>query len=81
MDNYHKPLDPKWYVPFTSTHPRHCLTNMPLSLARRMCTIIENENVKEKHFKELIKTLLEQKYPKSLIEAGILRAKEIPFEI
>ena len=36
------------------------------------------KNVKEKRFKELRKTLLEQKYPKSLIEARILRAKEIP---
>ena len=35
------------------------------------------KNVKEKHFKELRKTLLEQKYPKSLTEARILRAKEI----
>ena len=39
------------------------------------------KNVKEKRFKELRKTLLEQKYPKSLIEARILRAKEIPLEI
>ena len=47
----------------------------------RICTIVENENVKEKRFKELERTLLEQKYPKSLIEASILRAKEIPLEI
>ena len=68
-------------MPFTSNHPRHCLTNIPFSLARRICTIVENENVKEKRFKELKRTLLEQKYPKSLIEASILRAKEIPLEI
>ena len=36
---------------------------------------------KKKSFKELKKTLLEQKYPKSLIEASIVRAKEIPLEI
>ena len=67
--------------PFTSNHPGHCLTNIPFSLARRICTIVENENVKEKRNKELKKTLLEQKYPKSLIEASILRAKELPLEI
>ena len=49
--------------------------NIPFSLARRIYTIVENENVKEKHFEELIKTLLEQKHLKSLIEASILRAK------
>ena len=74
----------KRYVPFTSNHPRDCLTNIPFSFARRICTIVENENVKEKRFKELKKTLLEQNYPKSLIEATIeriLRAKEILLEI
>ena len=62
-------------------HRRHCLTNIPFSLARRICTIAENENVKEKRFKELKKTLLERKYPRSLTEATTLRAKEIPLEI
>ena len=60
MDIYNKPTDSKRYVPFTSNHPRHCLTNIPFSLARRICTIVENENIKEKRFKELKKTLLEQ---------------------
>ena len=71
MDIYNKPTDSKRYVSFTSNHPRHCLTNIPFSLARWICTTVENENVKEKSFKELEKTLLEQKYPKSLIEASI----------
>ena len=81
MDIYNKPTDLKRYVPFTSNYPRHCLANIPFSVARRICTIVENENVKEKRFKELKRTLLEQKYPKSLIKASILRAKEIPLEI
>ena len=81
MDIYNKPTDSKQYAPFMSNHPRHCLKNIPFSLARRIRTIVENENVKEKCFKELKKILLEQKYPKSLIEAGILRAKEIPLEV
>ena len=81
MEIYNKPTDSKRYFPFISNHPRHCLTNLPLSLASRMGTIVENENVKAKRFKELKKPLLEQKYPRSLIEANILRAKEIPLEI
>ena len=64
-----------------TNHPWHCFMNIPFSLARRICTIAENENVKEKRFKELKRSLLEQKYPKSLIKASILRAKEIPVEI
>ena len=62
MDIYNTPTDSKRYFPFTSDYPRHCLTNIPFSLARRISGIVENENVKEKRFKELKKTLLEQKY-------------------
>ena len=80
MDIYSKPTDSKWYEPLTSNHPQHYLTNILFSLARRICTI-ENENVKRKHSKELKSTLLEQKYPKLLKEASTLRAKEIPPEI
>ena len=42
---------------------------------------VENVSVKEKLFKELKKTLLEQKYPKLVTEASLLKAKEIPLEI
>ena len=42
---------------------------------------VENENVKEKGFKELKNVLLEQKYSKKLIEANILKTQEIPLEI
>ena len=61
MDICNKPTDSKRYVIFTSNHPRYCLTNIPFSVARRICTIVENQNVKEKRFKELKRTLLEQK--------------------
>ena len=81
MDIYNKPTDLKRYVPFTSNYPWHCLANIPFSLARRICTIVENENVKEKRFKGLKQTFLEQKHPKLLIEASILKAKEKPLEI
>ena len=55
MDNYNKPTDSVSYVSFTSSQPQHCLTNMPFSLARRICPIVKIENVKEKHLKELKK--------------------------
>ena len=79
MDIYNKQTDSRRYVLSTSNHPWHCLTNIPFSLARRICTVVENENVKVKCFKELKRTLLEQKYPKSLIGASTLRAREMKF--
>ena len=52
---YNKPTDSKRYVPFKSKQTQDCLANIPFSIARRICTIVENENVKEKGFKELKK--------------------------
>ena len=48
---FKKPIDSKRYAPFTSNLPRHCLTDMPFSLARGKRTVFQNENVKEKRFK------------------------------
>ena len=55
MDIYNKQTHSKRYITITSNHPRQCLTNIPFSFARRMCIIIENENVKEKRFKKMKK--------------------------
>ena len=46
MDIYSKPADSKRYVLFMLNHPRPCLTSIPFSLARGICTIVENKNVK-----------------------------------
>ena len=60
-----------------STNLRHFLTNIPFSLGKIVCAIVENEHVKEKRFKKTEKkTMQEQKYPMSLIEAIILRANK-----
>ena len=53
MDVYNNPIDSKQYVPLTSNHPRHFLTNIPFSFERKICTIVENKNIEEKRFKEL----------------------------
>ena len=39
------------------------VTNIPFSLARRICTIVENENVKEQRLKELKKNIDRRKIP------------------
>ena len=60
---YNKSTDSKRYVPFTSHHLQHCLANIPFSLARRICTIMKNEDVKEKRFKEMKKNTVRSKIP------------------
>ena len=39
---YQKPTETQRCLPFTSSHQNHCKRNIPLCLARRICTIAEN---------------------------------------
>ena len=78
MDIYSKPTDSKRYVAFKSNHPRHCLKNIPFSLARRICMIAEKDSLKEIKLKELETLLLEQHFPERIIKAGINKALKIP---
>ena len=69
MDICSKPKGSERHVPFTSNQPRCCLRILPFSFARRICIIAANENIKKrKRLKELKKTFLKQKHPKSLTE-------------
>ena len=51
MDIYYKPTDTHKCFPFSSNHPKHCKKNIPFTLARRICTIVENTEVKMKILK------------------------------
>ena len=63
------------------SHFRHCLTNKPFCLGKRICIIVENENVKEKLFKELKSNIARTNRPKLVIEVSILKAKQILLEV
>ena len=80
MDLYHKPTDTRRYVPFSSNHPNHCKRNIPFTLARRICVIVENNSIKKKYLEELKNALYRQEYPTKIIEAGIKKALSIPQE-
>ena len=41
-DMYCKPTDTREYLPFDSCHPHHTKANIPLTLARTICTIVED---------------------------------------
>ena len=65
------------YYPFNSSGPRHIARNIPLNLAKRICTIVsavEKRNIRLEHLKE---RLLEQKYPIKLINNSINIAKQL----
>ena len=75
---YSKPTDSKRYVSYLSNHPNSCLKNIQFSLARRICMIVENKNVRYLKHKELRTILETQKYLKIVVEKGIEKALAIP---
>ena len=50
----------------------------PFRLARRICTILENELAKNKHLEDLKDIMLKPKYPLEVINKGISKAVAIP---
>jgi len=77
-DIYFKSTDSKQYLTFRSCHPKHTKTNIPFSLARRVCTIVSERNRLKIRLKELAKALLNRKYPLEIIKTGIKKAIKIP---
>ena len=79
-DIYYKPTDTQNYVPFKSSHPKHTLKNIPYNLARRLCTIVDERSTLNKRLEQLTSTLIHLGYPLTLINQGIIKAKNIPQE-
>ena len=76
-DIYYKETDSHNFVQFFSFHPHKTLTNIPYSLARRICTIVSRTEVRDKRLSELQNFLERKKYPSKVIVNGIERAKAI----
>ena len=77
FDLYSKETDTFNYLPFSSCHPRHCVRNIPYSLARRIVVIISEQHNVIKQLKLLKRRLLNKGYPEKLIEESINRAKTV----
>ncbi|VDI57594.1 Hypothetical predicted protein [Mytilus galloprovincialis] len=77
-DLYCKPTDTHQYLDFRSCHPSHTKRNIPFNLARRICTIVINLELRDKRLQELKNYLKRQNYPVRLIENGIKNALKIP---
>ena len=66
-DIYYKKTDSHDYLPFNSCHPRHIKVNIPKTLARIICTIVQDPKRKLYRLSELKTWLLKAKYPPGLI--------------
>ena len=76
-DIFYKTTDTNQYLNYKSCHPKHTRTNIPYCLARRICRIVSDTNLKTKRLDELENFLLRQNYPKSLIKNGIEKATSL----
>ncbi|XP_056017979.1 uncharacterized protein LOC125668012 isoform X3 [Ostrea edulis] len=77
-DLYYKNTDSHQYLMFNSCHPSHTKRNIPFNMARRICTIVIDEDHRNTRLSELKIFLCRQKYPPKLIETVIQKAKETP---
>ena len=73
-DIYLKPNDSKQDLLFNSCHPKYIRTSMPYSLARRIRSIVTNEDTLQVRLNELRLALKHQNYPVNVIEKGIDKA-------
>ena len=80
-DIFYKTTDTHQYLNFKSCHPAHTKRNIPYNLARRICTIVTDENTKNQRLAELKTFLTAQSYPETLIISAINEAKKIPQHI
>ena len=71
-------LDSHQYLDFKSCHPRHTKISIPYAQARRLCTIIDESETLDNRLKEMKHFFLVRRYPSTLIESGIEKARAIP---
>ena len=76
-DIFYKETDAHNYVPFYSFHPHRTLTNIPYTLARRICTIVSDSTVRNYRLEELRTFLRKKHYPDLVITNGIDRASAL----
>ena len=77
-DIYRKPTDSQQYVHFKSCHRPHTKQNIPFNLALRICTIVEDEKLRNRRLVELQTNLAKQGYPETLTKNSIARSDVIP---
>ena len=73
-DIYYKPTDSFQYLPYTYSHPRHTKNNIPYNLARRICMIVENQDIRKRRLHDLKQILVRKQYPAEIIDNGVNKA-------
>ena len=73
-DIYYKVTDTHQYLDFQSCHLKHTKNNIPYCLARKICTVVIKNDLREQRLNELKSFLRKQNYLDQIIEKGIEKA-------
>ena len=79
-DIFYKATDTHNYLNFYSCHPSHTKRNIPYTLARKVCTVVDTLDERNQRLQELEYFLKLQKYPEGVINAGIEKARDKSIE-
>lgn len=71
---YYKPTDTRQYLHSKSCHPSHNKRAIPYILARRVCTIVSDNEKRNERLHQLKASLIKQCYPLGIIDDGIKKA-------
>ena len=77
-DIYSKATDSKQYFNFHSCHPKHTKTSIPYNLARRICTIVSDQDTQQRRLSELRISLQKRNFPDTIITEGFKKATSLP---
>ena len=77
-DTFYKSTDTFQYLSFTACHPLHTKKNVPFNIARRICTIVEEQDTTKERLEDLKKKLTLENYPRQITTYGIEKAQSIP---
>ena len=68
MNLHHQPTDCQRCLSYSTSHQKHCLKITPFVMARRICTIVENNSLKNKDLSELKEIFRTYSYPEKVVE-------------
>ena len=78
LDLHYIPRETQQCLPYSKSHPKHCLKNIPFIMARRICTTVENNSLRSKHLRGLKENFRSYGYPEKVVEIGMQNTLKIP---
>ena len=72
-----KDTDSGTYLPFNSSHPRQCKTNIPFNMARRVRALTDDDHLMHEKMRDLSARLSAGGYPEGMVRSAVQMAGEL----